>query len=942
MLSFLSLGIILFLKEKLIMKNYHLQLVFMFFVCVPGLFAQTSKRPLQHEDTYKWESLRTQLISNDGRFVVYMVAPYEGNQTLHVYDSQSKKTTSFERGQSPSISSDSKFVAFTIKPDFEHVKDLKRKKTKKKDMPKDSLGILNLSTGELEKVPSLLSFKMPQKWAGWLAYHSEIELPKEDESKKGPAKTRKDLTVLNLQSGDKVHFPAAKSYELSEQGGKVLVHSEGDKKEVKEGIYLFDAEKASTTSMLEAKGDYAQLSLNETGEQLAFFANLDTTKQRIAPFELYHWKEGMSASNKILATDASFLPKDWRLSEKGNLWFSEDQTKLYFGIAPNPVLKDTSLLAEEVVNVEVWSYTDKLLYTMQEARANREKNRTYQSVYHIAEGKAVQLANENIPQLRISNEGNGTMALGTNSQPYNELISWVGNTPSDIYLVELATGKSTQIFEKEWGGFAVSPTGKFALYYHPIDSAYYAYDLAKQSRKKIADKHTLPVYNELNDRPTPAYSYGTAGWTTDDRNVLIYDRYDIWMVDPISGDKKNLTKGRNEKVRTRYIRVDREERNIDVSKPLLVHQFNEKTKQSGYYWLDANTGKETKLQNGDYNYTTRPIKAKDADAWIFTKQNYQNSPNIFYSRDLKGGDQVSNTNPQQKDFLWSTIELYDWTSLDGKALQGLLIKPENFDPKKKYPMMVYFYERMSDRLNSYNTVTPGGSSIRYPFYASRGYVVFIPDIPYRVGYPGESCYNAVIPGVSALINEGFIDKENIGVQGHSWGGYQDAYLITKSDIFKCAESGAPVVNMTSAYGGIRWGTGMSRMFQYERTQSRIGGTLWEKPLRYIENSPLFFADKINTPVLILHNDEDTAVPWYQGIEFFVAMRRLGKPAWLLNYNSEPHGLRKKQNQKDFAKRMQQFFDHYLKGDPMPKWMEKGVPALEKGINQGFELGGDKN
>jgi len=250
--------------------------------------------------------------------------------------------------------------------------------------------------------------------------------------------------------------------------------------------------------------------------------------------------------------------------------------------------------------------------------------------------------------------------------------------------------------------------------------------------------------------------------------------------------------------------------------------------------------------------------------------------------------------------------------------------------------MVYFYERSSNGLNRYITPAAGRSTINFSLYASRGYLIFIPDIVYRIGYPGESAYNCVIPGVTSLIDQGFVDPDRIGVQGHSWGGYQIAYLVTKTNIFKCAESGAPVSNMTSAYGGIRWGTGLSRMFQYEHTQSRIGGTLWEYPLRYIENSPIFFVDKILTPLLILHNDADTAVPWYQGIEFFVALRRLGKESWLVNYQGEPHGIVKAQNKKDFAIRMQQYFDYYLKDAPLPVWMKRGVPATEVGIKQGYE------
>ena len=276
--------------------------------------------------------------------------------------------------------------------------------------------------------------------------------------------------------------------------------------------------------------------------------------------------------------------------------------------------------------------------------------------------------------------------------------------------------------------------------------------------------------------------------------------------------------------------------------------------------------------------------------------------------------------------------------MDGKPIDGLLYKPENFDLKKKYPLLSYFYERNSDNLHRYSPPAPPSSSVNISLYVSNGYVVFVPDIRYQVGYPGKSAYDCVVPGILNLVQQGYIDSSKIGIQGHSWGGYQVAYLVSRTKMFAAAESGAPVSNMTSAYGGIRWESGMSRMFQYEKTQSRIGATLWENPTLYLENSALFSAPNIETPLLILHNDADGAVPWYQGIELFVALRRLQKPAWMLNYNGEPHGIRQRKNQKDFAIRMMQFFDHFLKGAPAPEWMSKGIPATEKGKTMRYELG----
>ena len=429
-----------------------------------------------------------------------------------------------------------------------------------------------------------------------------------------------------------------------------------------------------------------------------------------------------------------------------------------------------------------------------------------------------------------------------------------------------------------------------------------------------------------------------ATWTKDDRYVLLYDRFDIWQIDPTGKEPAvNLTNGRAANLRHRYLQLDPEERFVETGQRLLLHVFNEKTKASGYAYLMLGVGKPIQLVMEDFNYTDHPKKARDADRLLFTKENFQTFPDLLYADlSLQNPRRVSRANPQQSDYRWGSIELVEWTALDGQQITGMLVKPEGFDPAKKYPLLVNFYEKSSDRLHVYPRPFPHRSTINYALYASKGYLVFNPDVPYRIGYPGESCENSVLPGVAALVNRGFVNKERIGVQGHSWGGYQVAHLLTRTDIFRCAESGAPVVNMFSAYGGIRWGTGLSRMFQYERTQSRIGGTIWEKPLRYLENSPLFYLDKVNTPVLILHNDHDGAVPWYQGIEYFVGLRRLGKPAWLLNYTDEPHWPVKLQNRKDFQLRMSQFFDHYLLDAPMPQWMERGVPATETGILQGLE------
>jgi dipeptidyl aminopeptidase/acylaminoacyl peptidase len=422
--------------------------------------------------------------------------------------------------------------------------------------------------------------------------------------------------------------------------------------------------------------------------------------------------------------------------------------------------------------------------------------------------------------------------------------------------------------------------------------------------------------------------------------VLIYDRYDVWAVDPMAANApRAITEGRGraDSLQFRYVDLNWEEDAIDPEAPLLLSGFNLATKSDGYYRdrVDGNQPPSELIAMDRNFYGVR--KADDADRLVYRRESFQEFPDLWVS-DLQLDDarKITDVNPQQSDYRWGTAELMEWTSLDGKRLQGILYKPEDFDPSQQYPMMVYFYERSSDDLYEHHVPAAGRSVINFSFYASRGYVIFVPDIPYKIGYPGESAMNAVMPGVTQLMDEGYIDRDNIGVQGHSWGGYQIAYMVTRTNLFAAAEAGAPVSNMISAYGGIRWGSGMSRMFQYEDTQSRIGGSLWEKPLRYIENSPIFWADKIETPLLMMHNDQDTAVPWEQGIELFVALRRLGKPAWLINYNAEPHWPTTLANMRDWTRRMQQFFDYYLQDAPAPVWLDEGVPAVEKGRTLGLE------
>ncbi len=911
----------------------------------------TSKKPLTHDIYDGWKEITYSELTRDGNFAVFTVNPQDGDGKVVLYDLKKSAQDSIHRASNINLSFDSKFAFFKIEPQKDSVKALRRQKKKKEDLPKDSLAIYTLAGKTVEKIPNVKSYKIPEKAAGWLAYQLEEVKPeksKTDTVKKAKAKKVKKnsndngytLALRNLATKTETSFGYVTDYTFAKFGQGLLFTSTGNDSTLTPGVYWYDLTSQQLTTLLAGKNKqkFTGLATSEDGTQVSFVADLDTTKALIRYPKLFYWKKGETVAKQIAAEKNAVLPTDYIISADYKPLFSKDGSKLFFGTAPVPMVQDTTLLSEEIVKVEVWNGNDPLIYPMQNVRLKQEQRRSYLAVYQINNQKITTLANTDIPNLELGDEGNANVALAETNVPYQKNITWEGGTNSDVYIVDITTGSKKLVVTGIKGYTSLSPKANYAFWFDRIDTTWHTYSIKNATTVDHAKALKISFADEEDDHPDYPGPYGMAGWTEDDKLLIVYDRYDLWAFDPAGNTKPvNLTKiGREQKIVFRYQRLDREERFIKSDQELILSAFDETTKASGFYSLSLKSGKLTKLLMSDHAYG-RLQKAEASNQVLYTRESFREFSDLWTTTlSFNTPKKISDANPQMKNYLWGNIELVEWTSLDNIPLRGLLIKPENFDPKKKYPMMVYFYEKMSDGLHRHIEPAPIRSSINFSMYASNGYLVFVPDIVYKIGYPGESALNCILPGITDLMKRGFVDEKNIGVQGHSWGGYQIAYLITRTNIFKAAEAGAPVSNMTSAYGGIRWGSGMSRMFQYERSQTRLGGTLWETPLRYIENSPLFFADKIETPVLMMHNDADGAVPWYQGIEFYMALRRLDKPVWMLNYNGEDHGLGLRQNKTDFAIRMQQYFDHYLKGAPMPAWM-KSLPATEKGINTGYKL-----
>ncbi len=927
-------------------------LIIVLFALMQSFVFGQAKKVVNPKIYDSWNRVSSTQISRVGHYVSFEVNPEVGDGSLIIKNLDGSHKIVFPRGSRAVFSPTEDFVAFQVKAEYKKVRALKLKKKKAKDLPKDSLFIFDLKTQVIDTFPKLISKKLALESSNWMAFLVQAEKPKKDSTKKKEVKKKpkvkapksdpktNTLYLMNPMSGAKLKVKNVVDYSLS-RNGKIITFSTFKRDSLPESkLFVFDTKKQRKSEVYSVQGLIKNITNDNKGQNVAFLSSRDTTKQKRYSLQVFSLKTNQI--ERISDASGKQFKSGWIASPNGKIYFSRDDKNLYFGIAPKPEkeIKDT-LLPEEKVHIDLWSWQDPYLQPQQLVQLKREQKRTYLCVFHFENGKLIQLANPELKNVRPLLKGNSEIALGTDKRAYRKRTSWESPSYYDVYAVNTQSGKRTLLLKEIQSRFGLSPHGKYVYWYANKDSSWYAKPLVGGAKVLLSRGVGLPLYDESSDYPQDPYPYGVAGWTENDKGFIFYDKYDLWLADP-SGKAKaiNLTQsfGRKNNTVLRYLELNEEAEWINTKKPLLLRAQDKTTKEAAFYSLNFKTKQIKELTKGGYRYL-RPIKAKDADRIIWRRGNLNEYYNLWSSTlSFQNKIKLSEANPQQKDYLWGSVELVKWNNTDGKEVEGLLYKPENFDPKKKYPMIVYFYRLHSDNLFNHYYPTPSRSVINPLHYISNGYLVFMPNIHYKIGHPGLSAYNHVVSGTLAMIAKGFVDKKNIGIQGQSWGGYETLYIVTQTDLFKAANSGAPVANMTSAYGGIRWGSGMNRAFQYEETQSRIGGSLWEKPLEYIENSPIFYAPKINTPIMFRHDDKDGSVPWYQGIEIFVALRRLNKPAWLLNYNGADHNLTKKRcNQMDFTIRMKQFFDYYLKGAPAPVWLKEGIPAIKKGKTLGLEL-----
>ena len=911
-------------------------------LCAAPLAAQ---KPLDHDVYDGWQSVGAVQLSPDGRLLSYEIRPQEGDGTLYIRNLATGAELAVERGTALKWAQD--LAVCTVKAPFADTRQAKIDKKKKEEQPKDSLARIDLRTLSREMVGEAGQTAMGYDAVPYLFAAQEVQ-----------GRKSRNLLVIDVSAGSVDTLRNVSAFVTTASGDRLAVATAREEKDSlsRDALILYDYAKDRVDTLSSGRKSYAGLRFNASGDKLVFAATDEEEKTDGTPrHALYLAQERVVGKAtrrspavtewqacELLGADAAGLPEGWIVGADAAPAFSNASSRVVLRLQEKYPARDTTVYEFEAAQLDIWVW-DKRTVPPVDKKA-REGDRRTAVVNLDRPGQLVVLSRNASDRISFFDGAEGAYALSKDTEAYAVDNLWAADTRADLSLVSLRDGSHRQLSEGARGYALPSPHGLYLAWFNPEDGNWYCRDLSSDVSVNLTGGTGVPFWDEEDDHPVPGYvPIGTPRWAGEDEALLLTDRYDVWRFSPDGRKSECLTRGagRREKVQYRpeqpglrdnpYLYQDIH--TLPVKGPLMLSAFDERDKRNGYATVDVARGGEPQGFLAEKSFSSL-TKAAEADVFAYLKGDFRHPMDLYTARaDWSGERKWTAINPQQADYRWGDVQLVRWEAYDGTPLDGLLFTPDGLDPSGKYPLMIYFYEKNSETLYNYRAPAPSRSTVNIPFFVSRGYVVFIPDIVYRDGHPGESAYNCICAGAEAMCRQfPYIDASRMAIQGQSWGGYQTAYLITRTDMFAAAGAGAPVGNMTSAYGGIRWESGNSRIPQYEHGQSRIGKTLWEPGGLdlYVENSPVFHAPNVSTPVLIMHNDADGAVPWYQGIEFFMALRRLGKPAWLLEYNNEAHNLSERRNSKDLSVRLSQFFDHYLLGAPEPVWMKEGIPYARKG------------
>jgi dienelactone hydrolase len=907
--------------------------------------APAAPRPLGLQDILQWKSIAGAELSPDGAWFVYRLSPQEGESEVVIRQTRGDKAYRFPIGEAPrfgssgemGFSADAAWAAFLSYPGAKEARTLR--KERKRVMT--SAVLVDLATGEKTEASGVRRFAFSGENPGFVAFQAYAPESQEKEKDKW---TGSDLVLRELATGKEINIGNVSEFAFDKKGTRLalLIDARGLKGN---GLQVRNLATGVVSVLDNDKAEYKSLGWSEKGEALAVLKGKEDKAYEDKLWSVVGFSGFLEPSGprRVVydpAGDKAF-PEGFTVSPNRAPRWTESFDGLLFGIAeakkkesggeggaakgPGPADRPGGDSDEDVPDLVIWHWKDARLQSQQQVEERRDADFSYLSIYRVAEKTFLRLADDGLRD--VTPAGGDRWAVGLDDSPYQLDGSLDGRRYRDVYVVDLKTGARRLALEKCRWFFGASEQGARLLYYE--DGNFSTQDMATGRSVNITRDVPASFVDAEDDHNVVKPPNRPLGWVRGGGSVLLSDGWDIWEVPVKGGPGVNLTvDGKAEGLRyQRRFRLDPEEKGIDLSDPLFVGVYGEWTKKAGIARIDKGRPGAAKVLWDDAAFTTLR-KAREADTYVYTRETSRAYPDYYVTdAGFKRPVRITDADPQQKDFLWSAGSmLVDYKSTGGQRLQAALFLPAGYTKGKAYPTIVYIYEKLSQSLNSYSVPSPYGFNTAV--YTSNGYAVLMPDIVYTVNDPGRSAVACVLPALEAAAATGVVDKDRVGLQGHSWGGYQTAFLVTQTDAFAAAVAGAPLTNMISMYSSIYWNSGSANQPIFESSQGRFTGGYWDNIEAYTRNSPVYYAGNVETPLVILHNDKDGAVDWNQGIEYFNTLRRLKKRVVMLEYVGENHGLRKPANRKDYGVRMMEFFDHYLKGAPAPGWWEEGVSYLD--------------
>jgi dipeptidyl aminopeptidase/acylaminoacyl peptidase len=876
-------------------------------------------------------------LSPDGKWLAYGITRSNGENELRIAKVADSSTKAVAFGAQPVFSADSQWAAYSI--GYSEAQQDKMRKDKKPVQNK--LGLTNLATGEQVVVDGISSFAFSPAGT-WLAMRKyAVEKPGAPPAADGPEVENAAgamVMVRNLATGRDTALGNVSEYSWQDVAlkGHLLALAISTEDKTGNGVQIFDTETGALRVLDSSAAVYSGLAWRKDSSDLAALRSITDEKRDGAGNVALAWTNIGALPEAAHKLDS--VGEGMRIVSSRRPSWSTDGSDIFVGVAaweekPPTAKKDSkdsksSDDYEEQASVDIWHWRDVDVSPKQKKSAAQDRRKNMLAVWHIDQNRLVQLGHDLTGQ--VTPLKHQSLAYATEWKAY-AMDRSIGRPAADLSIVDLASGNATKIKDRLMDDryLQASPGGRYLLYLQ--DDHFWTVDTATRAVVNVTKNvKTSFIDKESDETVKQLPPFGVAGWTKDDKEVILYDKLDLWRVAADGSKAVRLTDGAGEQIRYRYVKLDPDEEFIDVDKPIYASMFGIWSKKSGYARLSADsaTSKVEPLVWADKSID-RLSKARDAAVYSYGSQTFVESPNLFVGGpDLKDARQVSDTNPFQSKYAWSREELIEYKSPKGVRLQGALYYPAGYEPGKKYPMVVYMYEKLSDGLHHYSA--PSERSYYSPTaIVSHGYFLLMPDIVFRPREPGLSVLECVTAAVKKVVAAGVVDEKKIGVLGHSWGGFDSVFLATHSNLFAAAVAGAPITDLVSNYGNHHWSSGIAETDHIETGQQRMEVPLYEDLPAYIRNSAVFNVQNMTVPLLIEVGDSDGTVFFHQGVELYNIARRAKKEVVLIEYAGEDHALRKKADQVDYQRRIFAWFGHYLKAEPAAGWITDGESYLDR-------------